>query len=188
MVIYSQTPIELAEEFLSYAIGDYDPNVPHMERTASRFLSALNEITSPEDVNLTVFPNKPKVNEMVVISPIKFYSLCAHHVLPFFGEAHVAYVPESKLLGLSKIPRVVRETSKGLHVQETLTWTISEMISEALQDPVGVAVVMKAQHLCMSMRGVRETEAYTTTSAMLGCFLDPTKHAREEFLALANGN
>lgn len=180
--IYAQ-----ATRFLGQVIEEFDPSAPHMVRTAQRFTDMLTELTTPEEVNLTTFPNKPKVDEMVVVSPVSFYSLCAHHVIPFFGEASVAYVPGSKLVGLSKIPRLVRATSRGLHVQETLTTTIADILEEALDDPVGVAVVLKAEHLCMAMRGIQVAGVKTTTSAMRGCFLDPTKDARHEFLELING-
>ena len=183
----SYTDAELANELLSRAIDEFDSSADHMKRTPQRFFDMLKDLTTPGDVDLTVFNNKPKVDEMIVVSPISFFSLCAHHIIPFFGTAHVAYVPGSKLIGLSKIPRLVRETSKGLHVQEVLTWSIAHMLDEALEDPVGVAVVMKAEHLCISMRGVRADESRAMTSTMQGCFLDPKKKAREEFLSLVNG-
>jgi len=182
-----RTDEDLASDLLGRIIEEFDPESEHMKGTAKRYVDMLRELTTPGEVDLTVFNNKPKVDEMIVVSPISFHSLCAHHIIPFFGTAHVAYVPGSKLIGLSKIPRLVRETAKGLHVQEVLTWSIAHMLDEALEDPIGVAVVMHAEHMCMSMRGVRADEARTITSTMQGCFLDPEKHARQEFLMLVNG-
>jgi GTP cyclohydrolase I len=159
---------------------------PHLRRTPERFVKMLTDLTEPDEINLTVFPSEG-VDEMVLVSPISFHSLCSHHVVPFIGKAHVAYVPKRMLVGLSKIPRVVKGYSKGLWDQENLTATIANVLDDAL-DPVGVAVVMEAEHLCMTIRGVKEHGAKTTTSAMRGCFIDPTKQARQEFLRLITRN
>ena len=159
----------------------------HLRRTPERLVSMLVELTTGDRVELTTFPNSPPVNEMVVVSPITFHSLCSHHVVPFTGVAHVAYVPDKLLVGLSKIPRVVKSFSHGLWDQEHLTATIADALFDALE-PIGVGVVMEAEHLCMTMRGVKEAGAKTTTSAMKGCFLDPTKQARDEFLQLIRRN
>lgn len=156
---------------------------PHLKDTPERWLKMMRELCTPEEFKFTTFDNEEKVNEMVVVSPVPFYSLCAHHVIPFHGVAHVAYVPDSKLVGLSKIARAVKGMAKGLHVQENLTNYIAEYLQDKLE-PIGVAVVMRAEHLCMAMRGVEVAGTFTTTSAMRGCFLDPEKRAREEFLSL----
>ena len=122
-------------------------------------------------------------DEMVIVKDIEFYSMCEHHLLPFFGKAHIAYVPNGKVIGLSKIPRLVDMFARRLQVQERLTREIAEAIEEAIQ-PQGVAIIMEAQHLCMMMRGVGKQHSSTTTSAMLGVFKTQLQ-TRNEFLSLA---
>ena len=121
-------------------------------------------------------------DEMVIVRDIEFFSQCEHHLLPFFGRAHVAYVPQGKVIGLSKIPRIVDVFSRRLQVQERLTRQIAEAIDEAIH-PQGVAVTMEAQHLCMMMRGVEKQNSRTVTSAMLGVFKDQVQ-TRNEYLSL----
>ena len=121
-------------------------------------------------------------DEMVIVKDIEFFSMCEHHLLPFFGKAHVAYVPNGKVIGLSKIPRVVDVFARRLQVQERLTTQIAEAISGAI-DPQGVAVILEAQHLCMMMRGVEKQHSATVTSAMLGVFKTQIQ-TRNEFLSL----
>jgi len=121
-------------------------------------------------------------SEMVIVRDIDFYSLCEHHLLPFFGRCHVAYLPQGKVIGLSKIPRLVDMFARRLQVQERLTSQIAETILEKI-DPLGVAVVMEATHLCMAMRGVEKQNAVTVTSSMLGVFRDDAR-TRHEFLEL----
>ena len=121
-------------------------------------------------------------DEMVIVKDIEFYSMCEHHLLPFFGKAHIAYVPNGKVIGLSKIPRLVDMFSRRLQVQERLTREVAEAIEEAIQ-PQGVAIIMEAQHLCMMMRGVEKQHSATTTSAMLGVFKTQLQ-TRNEFLSL----
>ena len=120
--------------------------------------------------------------EMILVKDIEIYSLCEHHMIPFFGKAHVAYIPDGKIVGLSKIPRVVDVFARRLQVQERLTIQIQEIIDEVLQ-PQGVAVVIEATHLCMVMRGVQKQHSITTTSAMSGAFMDNT-NTRAEFMRL----
>jgi GTP cyclohydrolase IA len=120
-------------------------------------------------------------DEMVIIKDIEVFSLCEHHVLPFFGKAHVAYIPQGKVIGLSKVPRLVDVFARRLQVQERLTTQIAEAILEAI-NPLGVGVVIEARHLCMMMRGVEKQHSSTITSSMLGAFRQ--KETREEFLAL----
>jgi GTP cyclohydrolase I len=121
-------------------------------------------------------------DEMVIVKDIEFFSMCEHHLLPFFGKAHVAYVPNGKVIGLSKIPRVVDVFARRLQVQERLTTQIADAISDAI-DPQGVAVILEAQHLCMMMRGVEKQHSATVTSAMLGVFKTQIQ-TRNEFLSL----
>jgi GTP cyclohydrolase I len=121
-------------------------------------------------------------NEMVIVKDIDFYSLCEHHLLPFFGKCHVAYIPNGRVLGLSKIPRLVDLFARRLQIQERLTNQIAETLREKV-DPLGVAVVMEATHLCMSMRGVERQNSFAATSAMLGVFRDDAR-TRMEFLEL----
>lgn len=123
-------------------------------------------------------------HNMVVVKDIEMYSMCEHHMLPFFGKIHVAYIPNGRILGLSKVPRVVDVFARRLQVQERLTEQVAEAIMEALQ-PEGVAVVCEAYHLCMMMRGVQKQNSKTITSAMKGVFLDDLK-TREEFLRLTS--
>jgi GTP cyclohydrolase I len=120
-------------------------------------------------------------DEMVIVKDIEMFSLCEHHMLPFFGKVHVAYVPKGKVIGLSKIPRLVEVFARRLQVQERLTRQIAEAIQEAIA-PQGVGVVIEARHLCMMMRGIEKQHSSTTTSAMLGCFRQ--KETRLEFLSL----
>ena len=123
-------------------------------------------------------------DEMVIVKDIEFYSLCEHHLLPFFGKAHVAYVPQGKVIGLSKLPRIVDVFARRLQVQERLTHQVAEAIDDAIH-PQGVAVVMEAEHLCMMMRGVQKQHSQTVTSAMLGVFKSQPQ-TRTEFLSLVS--
>jgi GTP cyclohydrolase I len=125
-------------------------------------------------------------DEMVIVKDIEFFSLCEHHLLPFFGKAHIAYVPNGKVIGLSKIPRLVDIFARRLQVQERLTMQIADAIAEAI-DPQGVAVILEAQHLCMMMRGVEKQHSDTVTSAMRGVFKTQLQ-TRNEFLSLVRRN
>jgi GTP cyclohydrolase I len=123
---------------------------------------------------------------MVLVKDIEFYSLCEHHMLPFYGRAHVAYIPNGKVIGLSKIPRIVEVFARRLQVQERMTSQIANLIQETL-NPRGVAVVVEGSHMCAMMRGVKKSQASMTTSAMLGSFREDPKQ-RAEFLALITKN
>ena len=173
---------EYAKQFLKAALPEIDwENSDHTAKTPKRFTKALRELTTPQPFDFTVFPSDS--DEMVVVQDISFYTFCAHHILPFFGRAHVAYIPNGKICGLSKIARTVEFFSRSLNVQEELTNNIAQYLDMELE-PLGVAVVMEAEHLCMTMRGIRTPDAKTTTSSMKGVFLDPSRGARAEFLAL----
>ena len=163
-----------------------DPGREGLVKTPERVEKAYRFFTSgygksvKEEVNGALFT--VEYDEMIIVNDIDFYSLCEHHLLPFFGRCHVAYVPNGKVLGLSKIPRLVEIFSRRLQVQERLTTQIAEAIQETVK-PLGVAVVMEGQHLCMMMRGVEKQNTEAVTSAMLGVFRTDSK-ARTEFLDL----
>lgn len=173
---------EDVRDLLQRIIGE-DFSQEHLQDTPKRFLKMLQELTSPVDYGFTLFNNTENVDEMVVVQDIPFYTLCAHHVLPFYGKASIAYIPQARIAGLSKLARAVQYYSKGLRVQEELTNKVANFLNGALQ-PRGVGVVMQAEHLCMAMRGVQTPGTLTTTSAMRGVFLDPQRGARQEFLSL----
>jgi len=166
-------------------IGE-DPSREGLDRTPARFEKALKFLTSGYQTDVEQIVNGAlfdvKYDEMVIVKDIEFFSLCEHHLLPFYGKAHVAYLPNEKVIGLSKIPRVVDMFARRLQVQERLTQQIAETLREIL-NPRGVAVIMEAQHFCMMMRGVEKQHSGTVTSAMLGDFRN-RKETRAEFLNL----
>jgi GTP cyclohydrolase I len=163
-----------------------DPEREGLLKTPSRVARAWGEITGGyaqdpgEMVRGALFTAESR--EMVVVNDIDFYSVCEHHMLPFFGKAHVAYIPNGRIVGLSKMARVVEAYARRLQVQERMTAQIAECLMENLE-PLGVAVVLRAQHLCMMMRGVQKQNSYAVTSEMLGCFKRSPK-TRAEFLQL----
>lgn len=177
-----RTEAELCAKRLLELLGQNLDN-DHMRETPMRMVKALDELTTCAPFKFTVFPNDEGINEMVISTHIPFYSLCAHHLLPFFGFAHVAYIPQTKIVGISKLARCVEHYARGFQIQESLTHQVATRLEDELQ-PLGVAVVLEAEHLCMTMRGVQKPGAQTITSAMRGVFLDPEKHARQEFLKL----
>jgi len=163
-----------------------DPNREGLRSTPERFEKALRFLTRGYEQDLDKVLNGAMFSvcydEMVVVKDIELYSLCEHHLLPFFGKCHVAYIPNKRVVGLSKIPRLVNMFSRRLQIQERLTNQIARAIEEELK-PVGVGVILEARHLCMVMRGVEKQNSQTVTSAMLGAFRE-NKHTRDEFLAL----
>jgi GTP cyclohydrolase I len=167
------------------AIGE-DPAREGLLDTPKRVEKALKFLTSGYEEDVDAMLNNAlfsvDYNEMVIVRDIDFYSLCEHHLLPFFGKCHVAYIPNGKVVGLSKIPRLVDIFSRRLQVQERLTNEIANTLREKIQ-PVGVAVVAEATHLCMAMRGVEKQNSVAVTSAMLGAFRDDAR-TRAEFLDL----
>lgn len=155
-------------------------------KTPERVAKAMQFLTHGYDINPSEILESAMFSEdysqMVLVKEIEFYSLCEHHLLPFFGKAHIAYIPDGKIVGLSKVPKVVDAFSRRLQVQERLTNEIRDCIQNTLK-PKGVAVVMEARHLCMQMRGVEKQNSMTTTSAFSGAFLDSEK-TRLEFMNL----
>jgi GTP cyclohydrolase I len=163
-----------------------DPSREGLLDTPKRVEKSLRFLTSGYEADVDAVLNNAMFtvdyNEMVIVKDIDFYSLCEHHLLPFFGRCHVAYIPKGRVIGLSKIPRLVEIFSRRLQIQERLTNQIAETIREKVQ-PLGVAVVMEAAHLCMSMRGVEKQNSVAVTSAMLGGFREDAR-TRMEFLEL----
>jgi GTP cyclohydrolase I len=181
-----ETIADLVRKMLAL-IGE-DPNREGLRRTPERFEKAFRYLTSgyrqdPEKLlNGAMF--SVCYDNMVVVKDIELYSLCEHHLLPFFGKCHVAYIPNKKVVGLSKIARLVNMYARRLQIQERLTSQIAKAIQEKLS-PEGVGVVVEARHLCMVMRGVEKQHSAAMTSAMLGAFRE-NKQTRDEFLSLIN--
>ena len=164
-------------------IGE-DPNREGIAKTPERVAKAWEFLSKGYDQDLGSIINNAifteDYDEMVTIKDIDFFSLCEHHLLPFFGKAHVAYIPDGKIVGLSKIPRIVEMFSRRLQVQERMTQQIAETLNKVLH-PKGVAVVLEGAHMCMQMRGVEKQNSYATTSSMMGLFRKDSR-TREEFL------
>jgi GTP cyclohydrolase I len=176
------------QETIRHLLSDLgeDPSREGLRDTPRRVEKSLRFLTSGYDTDIDLILNNAlfsvEYNEMVIVRNIDFYSLCEHHLLPFFGKCHVAYLPNHRVIGLSKLPRLVDCFARRLQVQERLTSQIADTIREKI-DPHGVAVVMEATHLCMAMRGVEKQNAVTVTSAMLGVFHTDAR-TRHEFLEL----
>jgi GTP cyclohydrolase I len=178
-------PIEDLARRLLAELGE-DPQREGLLRTPQRVARSLRDLTLgyrqalPSIVNGALF--EEDVDEMVLVKDVEFYSLCEHHMLPFFGRAHVAYLPQGRVIGLSKIPRIVETFARRLQVQERMTVQIAGALQEVLK-PRGVAVITEAAHLCMMMRGVAKQASTATASCMLGAFRDDAR-TRAEFLGL----
>lgn len=171
------------------AVGDLllalgrDPGDEHLADTPRRVADAYAELLTPEPFDLTTFANDEGYDELILARDIPFHSLCEHHLLPFHGVAHVGYVPAERILGLSKLARVVELFARNFQVQERLTVQVANWLQEHLQ-PKGVGVVLEADHLCMSLRGVRATGSTTVTSSLHG-LLRENPSSRQEFFALS---
>ena len=182
------TGIDTAVRDILYALGE-DPNRQGLMKTPERVARMYEELTAgyntdPEKlINGAIFD--VDYNEMVLVKDIEFYSLCEHHMLPFFGKANVAYIPDGKVIGLSKIPRIVEMFARRLQVQERMTSEIGNFLNVVL-NPRGVAVVIEGSHMCSMMRGVKKSQATMTTSSMLGAFKEDFA-LRSEFLAHVTG-
>jgi GTP cyclohydrolase I len=175
---------EQAARELLIALGA-DLELAGLRDTPRRVAAAYAELLTPEPFNLTTFPNEEGYDELVLVRDIPFQSLCMHHLLPFHGVAHVAYLPGERILGLSKLARVVEHFSRDLQLQERLTTQVASWLQDQLR-PKGVGVVLEAEHLCMSLRGVQKPGAVTITSALHGLVRDDPR-TREEFLTLTGG-
>ena len=182
--MYNKQMLEIIRRLLAN-LGE-DPSREGLLKTPERVERSLKFLTSGYQKDVDEILNGAlftvDYTEMVIVKDIDFYSLCEHHLLPFFGKCHVAYLPTNQVIGLSKIPRIVEIFSRRLQVQERLTNEIAETIKEKI-NPLGVAVVLEGTHLCMSMRGVEKQNSTAVTSAMLGAFREDAR-TRSEFLAL----
>ncbi len=167
---------------LLVALGE-DLSSEHLRDTPRRVALAYEELLTPRPFHPTTFANDEGYDELVLARDIPFHTLCRHHLLPFHGVAHVGYLPGERILGLSKLARVVEHFSRGLQIQERLTKQVGDWLTEELA-PKGVGVVLDAEHLCMSMRGVQAAGARTVTSSLHGLLRDDAR-SRDEFLALA---
>ena len=172
------------------ALVGEDPGREGLRKTPERFEKALKFLTSGYHQSVDTVLNgatfSVHYDEMVVVKDIEFFSLCEHHILPFFGKAHVAYLPSKRVLGLSKIARLVNMFARRLQIQERMTYQIAQAIEEKIS-PEGVGVIIEARHLCMQMRGVEKQHGQAVTSAMLGSFRH-NKQTRDEFLSLVRSN
>jgi GTP cyclohydrolase I len=178
---------EAAERAVRDLLGALGRDVrePGLRETPRRVAAAYAELLTHEPVALTTFPNEAGYDELVVVREIPFHSLCMHHLLPFHGVAHVAYLPGERIIGLSKLARVVELFARELQLQERLTMQVADCLQEHLR-PKGVGVVLEAEHLCMSLRGVQKAGTRTTTSALMGLLRDDAR-TRQEFLSLVRG-
>lgn len=173
---------ERAVADLLIALGQ-DPGSAHLADTPRRVANAYTEMLTPQAFDPTTFPNSEGYDELILARDIPFRSVCQHHLLPFYGVAHVGYVPARRIIGLSKLGRVVEFFGNGLQVQERLTQQIADWLEEQVE-PRGVGVIIDAEHLCMSLRGVRARGSHTLTSAVHGLLRDDAR-SRQEFFTLA---
>lgn len=179
--MYSKKDAEEAVKILLCYNGSA-PEREGLKDTPKRYVKFLEEFLAPPEFNFTTFTNEEKNDEIVIVKNIPFYSLCEHHLAPFFGTAHIAYIPTDKIVGISKIPRTLEMFARRPQNQERITQQVSAYLMEKL-NPKGVAVVLNARHMCMEMRGVEKPGAETVTSSMLGVF-KTQMNCRQEFLQL----
>ena len=183
----SDQPIAPLVKQILESLGE-DPQREGLARTPERVERALQFLTSGYGMDINEIVNGAlfavKYDEMVIMKDIEFFSMCEHHMLPFFGKVHVAYIPRDRVIGLSKLPRIVDVFARRLQIQERMTQQIAQTIQEMI-DPVGVAVICEARHFCIMMRGVEKQHSGAVTSAMLGAFRN-RKETRDEFLSLVN--
>jgi GTP cyclohydrolase I len=195
-IVLHDTNVELPKESIAdlvrkmiQHVGE-DPNREGLRKTPERFEKAFRFLTGGYHQNVDTILNgatfSVHYDEMVVVKDIEFFSLCEHHLLPFFGKAHVAYLPSKRVLGLSKIARLVNMFARRLQIQERMTSQIADAIQDKIS-PEGVGVIIEARHLCMQMRGVEKQHGQAVTSAMLGSFRH-NKQTRDEFLSLVRSN
>jgi GTP cyclohydrolase I len=175
--VESEMPAEDAVVRILQSIGE-DVNREGIKDTPKRYIKFLHEFLSPAEFNMTTFDSE-SYDEMIIQKDIPFYSLCEHHVLPFIGTGTIAYIPDKKIIGLSKLARVLEKFSHRLQNQERLTQQVANYLQDNL-NPIGVAVTIKARHLCMEMRGIKKHDVYTITSCLKGEFLNDLK-ARSEY-------
>ncbi|PCJ25304.1 MAG: GTP cyclohydrolase I FolE [Flavobacteriales bacterium] len=184
---YNEEKITSLSEHYKSVISDLGEDITRegLEKTPERVAKAMQYLTHGYDLNPAEIIKSAMFTEshhqMVIVKDIEVYSMCEHHMLPFFGKAHVAYIPNGKIVGLSKIPRVVDAFARRLQVQERLTDQIKDCINDTLK-PMGVAVVIEAQHMCMQMRGIQKQNSVTTTSSFVGAFEKDS--TRKEFISL----
>ena len=186
-LVGSAAPVDLpaaerAVRALLVALGR-DPASEHLRDTARRVAGSFAEMLTPQPFTLTTFPNDEAYDELVLARDLPFQSLCEHHLLPFSGVAHIGYLPGSRILGLSKLARVLDRFARDLQVQERLTQQVADCLDDSLR-PKGVAVVLEAEHQCMSLRGVRAHGSRTVTSALHGLLRDDAA-TRQEFFAVS---
>jgi GTP cyclohydrolase I len=180
--IVSRIADHMSEVLAELNLDLEDPNYEGTpERIAKMYLEMFHGLFEGAEPKVTTFPNEEDYHHMVIEREIPFYSMCAHHFVPFYGHAHIAYIPGAQIVGLSKLPRILEFYAKRPQLQERLTEQVAEFLWAKLR-PLGVMVVIEARHLCVEMRGVKKPGALTTTSALRGCFAD--RKVREEFLAL----
>jgi GTP cyclohydrolase I len=177
--------LERAEQAVRDLLKSFgaDPDSEHLRDTPRRVAAAYADFLTPRPFRLTTFPNDEGYDQLIVARNIRFHSLCEHHLLPFVGYAHVAYLPKDKILGLSKLARLVEMFARDLQVQERMTQQIANWLQEQLE-PKGVGVIVEAEHMCMALRGIEKPGSTAVTSALLGAVRNDVR-TRDEFLRLA---